>query len=80
MDSQIVNPHDVASNFFLVSDQIGQCRAQSCVTLLQELNPLVAGSAVSYHEESSHIQDFNKFDQEIKKASIVILSALILQK
>ena len=42
-DSNIVDQADLGINFFLDEDCLGKSRAESCVRLLQELNPDVQG-------------------------------------
>jgi amyloid beta precursor protein binding protein 1 len=43
-DNAIVNEADLGVNFFLDEDCLGKSRSESCVKLLQELNPDVKGA------------------------------------
>jgi amyloid beta precursor protein binding protein 1 len=49
-DDAIVEEADLGVNFFLDEDSLGKSRAESCVKLLQELNPDVKGDWVSGNE------------------------------
>ena len=45
LDSELVQPADVACNFFVTASSVGRHRAEVVAELLQEMNPDVAGSA-----------------------------------
>ncbi len=42
-DDAVVGEADLGVNFFLDEESLGKSRAESCVKLLQELNPDVRG-------------------------------------
>lgn len=42
-DDNLVTEADLGVNFFLEETSLGESRAKSCMTLLQELNPDVKG-------------------------------------
>jgi len=46
-DDAIVGEADLGVNFFLDEESLGKSRAESCVKLLQELNPDVKGESIT---------------------------------
>ena len=52
LDSCTVTEEDLGNNFFLERDSLGKSRAACVLTLLQELNPEVKGSAVEKNLET----------------------------